>query len=567
MRAWLLIGLVVACGPSAKHQGNPDGGGSGSADAGPLPHTLTGISVTPTNPIVELDLNSSAIQGFTATANYADGVDEDVTTMVNWAAMNPAVGSMTGSNLNIPGFASAQAVTSLITADYNGTMGQAQITVVAYRLNQDFFFVLPYQDPMGTQTKPLQFATAIPKLDVFFDMDTTGSMSGEILNLKNSLNSTIVPGIQGALPDTQFGVGAMEDFPVDGYGNTACSSDGTNDEPFKLRQVITSNIAQVTAGVNSLLTASNAPIGCGGDTPEGGLESIYQAATGEGLSGPPPTNVPANSVGIGGVGFRTGTMPVIVAISDAPSHGVGETGTACGTWAYDATVAPYAHSRAQVKTALTNICARSVGIAAIASTCNADAYMQDLATATGARVPPAAWDVGMRPANCGSTQCCTGQGGVGRAPDVDGLCPLSFLAGSDGTGVGASIVTGIQMLTRFATFTVTSAKSGVTTDVNGVTIPGGHNTSEFIKAVTPQSFVLPPPPPTLPTPTFDTMKFYTVTPGTKVTFGLDALNDFVMQTDQAQIFRANVQVLAGGCTPLDNRDVLILVPPVPIAVE
>jgi hypothetical protein len=567
MRAWLLIGLI-ACGPTAKHSGDDAGSGSGSGtDAGPLPHTLTGLTVTPTNPIVQLDLNSSAAQGFAATANYADGVDEDVTTHVTWTVANPAVGTMAMATLNIPGFATAQAATSKITADYMGTQGQAQITVVAYRLNQDFFFVLPYQDPMGTMTKPLDFATAIPSLDVFFDMDTTGSMGGEIGNLKSSLNSTVVPGIQGVLPNTQFGVGAFDDFPLDGYGTPACPSDGTDDEPFKLRQLVTSNIAAVTAGVNSLATASGAPIGCGNDTPEGGLESIYQAATGAGLSGPSPTNVPANHVGVGGVGFRTGTMPVIVTITDAPSHAKNEPGNSCGVLAYDATVSTTAHTRADVKAALSAICAREVGIAAIASSCNADSYLQDLATSTGARVPPAAWDVGVRPAGCASNQCCTAQNGAGRATDVDGLCPLSFLANTDGTGVGANIVTGIQMLTRFATFTVTSQKSGVTTDVNGVTIPGGHNTSEFIKAVTPQSFMLPPPPPVLPNPTFDTTKFYTVTPGTKVTFGLDAYNDFVMQTDQAQIFRANIQVLAGGCTPLDNRDVLILVPATPIAVE
>jgi hypothetical protein len=261
-------------------------------------------------------------------------------------------------------------------------------------------------------------------------------------------------------------------------------------------------------------------------------------------------------------------MPVIVTISDVASHGVGETDNACGTSAYDANVSAYAHSRAQTKAALGAICARSVGIAATSGgTCTSDGYMQDLATYTGARVPPAARDVGTRPVGCGSAQCCTNQDGTGRAPDVDGLCPLSFLAHTNGSGLGNQIVTGIQMLTRFATFTVTSAKSGVTTDVNGVPIPGGYNTAEFIKAVTPQSFMLPPPPPNLPNPTFDATQFYTVTPGTKVTFGLDAFNDFVMQTDQAQIFRANVQVLAGGCTPLDNRDVLILVPATPIVVE
>jgi hypothetical protein len=71
----------------------------------------------------------------------------------------------------------------------------------------------------------------------------------------------------------------------------------------------------------------------------------------------------------------------------------------------------------------------------------------------------------------------------------------------------------------------------------------------------------------LPNPTFDTTTFYNVTPGTKVTFAVDAFNDFVMQTNDAQIFRATIRVTAGGCTALDQRDVLILVPPAPIVIQ
>jgi hypothetical protein len=61
--------------------------------------------------------------------------------------------------------------------------------------------------------------------------------------------------------------------------------------------------------------------------------------------------------------------------------------------------------------------------------------------------------------------------------------------------------------------------------------------------------------------------FANVTPGTRVKFDVRALNDFVPQTDQPQIFRAVIRVLAGGCSALDQRDVLILVPPTPIVIQ
>ena len=579
----LLIAFVVAaCGPTSKHHGTDAGTDGAGGDAPPAQHTLQSIGVTPTNPIIELDLNTPGSQDFTVTAYYADGVNEDVTSQVTWTVMNPAIGTMTGATLSIPAFTSASAEVSLLNASYDGLMGQAQITVVAYRKTgpqQDFFFVLPYQDPTGQMSKPLDFATAIPALDVFFLMDTTGSMAGEITNLQSALTGTVIPGIQNAVTNSQFGVGALEDFPVTPYGSLSgadCFSGGESapDQPFKLRQTITNSSSAVQTAVNSLSNGPGSPIGCGNDWPEGGLEALYQIATGQGLSSPSPTSVPANHSGIGGVAFRSGTMPVVVDITDAMTHGVGETATCPDTGdsaAYTGTVATVAHSRAQTKAALSNICARVVGIAAIQTSlslqCSGEEYLRDLATSTGARVPPAAWDVGTRPSGCAANQCCTGQNGAGVAPDGDGLCPVVFDVSPTGTGVSTNIVTGIQMLTRFATFDVPTDKQGQATDVNGNPLPGGHTTADFIKAVMPQSFVLPPPPPVLPNPTFDATTFHNVTPGTQVTFAVDAFNDFVVQTDSAQIFRATIRVLAGGCTPLDQRDVLILVPPQPITVQ
>ena len=65
----------------------------------------------------------------------------------------------------------------------------------------------------------------------------------------------------------------------------------------------------------------------------------------------------------------------------------------------------------------------------------------------------------------------------------------------------------------------------------------------------------------------DAASFHRVTPGTVVSFQVHAFNDFLEATDQAQIFRAVVKVLAGSCTDLDEREVFILVPPTPIDIQ
>jgi hypothetical protein len=168
---------------------------------------------------------------------------------------------------------------------------------------------------------------------------------------------------------------------------------------------------------------------------------------------------------------------------------------------YTGAIAAAAHSRATTKAALGAICGRVVGVSVLPQfgTCNGQADLEDFATATGALVPPAAWDVGVRPAGCAATQCCTGINGAGRAPNAQGLCPMVFQTSSNGTGLGAGVVTGIRMLTRFAKFDVVSEKLGVTTDIAGVPLPTPHTTADFIRAITPTvSFMLPPPPPNLP---------------------------------------------------------------------
>jgi hypothetical protein len=120
------------------------------------------------------------------------------------------------------------------------------------------------------------------------------------------------------------------------------------------------------------------------------------------------------------------------------------------------------------------------------------------------------------------------------------------------------------MLSRYATFDVVTEKLGESTGTAGEPMPVGKTTADFIKAIVPYSFQMPEPPPILPSPVVGSTGFKKVTPGTRVSFQVRAHNDFVPATGSAQIFRAKVKVLAGGCTDLDTREVLILVPPNPI---
>ncbi|MFO7735427.1 MAG: hypothetical protein R6W70_04340, partial [bacterium] len=135
----------------------------------------------------------------------------------------------------------------------------------------DFYFELPWEG--DEKDDDLIFSPSVKKADIFFNMDTTGSMGGEINNLRSSLKSTIIPQTRERISDSAFGCAEWQDFPVCGFGS---NSDG--DVPFRRHQTPTTDINTAQSGVDKLT------LRYGADGPESGYESLYQLATGAGTS-------------------------------------------------------------------------------------------------------------------------------------------------------------------------------------------------------------------------------------------------------------------------------------------
>lgn len=527
------------------------------------------LEVTPAESIIELDIDTPGTQDFIVTGWYSDGTSAELTGEASFSHSNAMLGAMNGATLEIPAFPDTFIGSTVITAEAEGFFGNAQVTVAAYRQTGeqvDFFFVLPFNDPGGSQEKPLTFSTDVKSMDVFVSMDTTGSMGGPIGNLQSTIGGTVIPGIQAGVPDTQFGVGAFEDFPISPFGSNPCFTTGQPDQPFELLQAITDVGADIQSGVQAL-TQGASPIGCGADYPESSIEALYQIATGDGLAGPPPTSVAPNNAGVGGVEFREGSMPVVVNITDAISHDPGNVLCSGGTdYDSNASVMAEAHTRAEAEAALNAICARVVTVA-VSDFDGCSPYSDGLyyANATGALIPPDAWDLapGGRPPGCAAGQCCTGLDGAGVAPDGNGQCPLVYRSNFSGTGVGNSMVDGVGLLAAYSPFDVTTEVDGQTTDIDGVPIPPPETTADFIVSITPLNHG-PVPLPGVPPPTLTPTAFENVIPNTDVTFTIEAFNDFIPPTPAPQIFEATIRVLADGCSDLDERTVLILVPPEPL---
>jgi hypothetical protein len=509
------------------------------------------LEVLPVESLVEIDLDTPTTLDFTVRANYSDGTSVDVTDEALWQVTNPAVGAMNGTTFEIPGYGEPFFDSTIITAAVGDDVGKAQVTVAAYDLANDFFFVLPFEDDEGPQDKPLTFSTEVKSMDVFINMDVTGSMSEEIDNLRAALSGDIIPAIQAQVSDTQFGAGSFADFPIAPYGTAGV------DQPFRLLQTITADITAVQVAVGTYVANG------GSDGPESNIEALYQIATGEGLAAPAPTSVAPNADGIGGVGFREGSFPIVVSITDALSHDpMGN--AACdfgGPELYAGDVAANAHSQTQAMDALNAICGRVIQIA-VGSTGTCSAYDDGIQfnAATGALVPPEAWDVAGRPAGCAAGQCCTGLFGAGVAPDAQGLCPMTYQANANGGGVDSSFSGSVSLLAAYGQFDVTSMVTGLPADVDGDPLPMGTTTADFIQSVTPFDHG-PVPLPGVADPVLTPTTFENVIPDTDVIFTVTAFNDFVEQGPMPRLFTANIQVLADSCGELDDRDVFILVPP------
>ncbi len=179
-----------------------------------------------------------------------------------------------------------------------------------------FFHELPYGGP--AEIDPLDVRVQVRTADVYFLMDTTGSMGGEIFNLQRDLTSgTFISGCGGGIigairctiPDAWFGVGAHDDYPVSPYGSGPSGD------------VVYQNFQDITASVSAAQTAVNRlRLHYGMDGPESQAQALWAVATGGGLGTYLAPNGPCGGTGWGYPCFRAGTIPILILFTDAPFH-------------------------------------------------------------------------------------------------------------------------------------------------------------------------------------------------------------------------------------------------------
>ncbi|NJC70576.1 VWA domain-containing protein [Planosporangium thailandense] len=120
-----------------------------------------------------------------------------------------------------------------------------------------------------------------PNPDVVLLVDTTGSMSGAIANVRTNLQQ-VINEVRAAQPSAEFAVASYRD-------------EGDGAELFRVRQDLTGDATALQTAVNGLVA------GGGGDTPEAWVNALYQVSK-------------------GAISYRSGSSRIVVLVGDAPSH-------------------------------------------------------------------------------------------------------------------------------------------------------------------------------------------------------------------------------------------------------
>ena len=353
--------------------------------------------------------------------------------------------------------------------------------------------VPPMQPPTELR---IDFVARIEEADVYFLVDVTGSMGGEIATIQSRIADTIAPGIAATIPDVRLSLGRFADYPFSPYG-----SDG--DDVFRLVQSSTGDLATFVAATHRLALQS------GGDPPEAYVPALYLSATGNGIVG----FVPGSSCADGTVAypcFSQRGARIFLLFTDAEAHdGPGRSNQ------YGADVVPTPPSYNETVAALRSIGAKVIGI--FSGTPDDGNGLED--------VTALARDTG--------------------AVTSDGT-PLVFPIGGDGAGLGESVVDAVRTLVTDVPISVDVVLRDapgdavdVTTFVRGVVTAGAIPADGAIDRGD---------------------HFDAVRPGTRIAFRILLQDDAIPRMATAQRYRMHVILRGDGVTELEVREVDIVVP-------
>ncbi len=399
-----------------------------------------------------------------------------------------------------------------------------------------FFVVLPYNAPEDV-TRNLMFSTDFSTVDIAVLLDMSGSMDQEMANLKEEIKTKIIQGIPEKVPGLDVATGFAHFMDME------------NGKMFVVDHMVTTNGDDVQTAVNGL------PETYGGVEPH--QEVLYQAATGEGLTGsfssaagfmPVSLTIPkADCTGqlgtVGGLCFRELALKIFIMITDEWFPNIDVTGSGnCGIGGsasdgcWDA--AGGGATTDDAINAMNGINAKFIGIDSSFDSCsNADPNPPYNCLDNP---PPDPNDM----AKPDFETVAEGTASI----DGNGNYFLYHTESYNGSGMSDQIAEAVKELTTYI-------EKDISTAAESDEECGGINAAAFIASSKPDKAD--------PVDGFaskDDTTFYKVKPSTEVYFDIHFRNDFCKNASpDPVIYKARIRVLGEGAF-LSSREVQIIVP-------
>jgi hypothetical protein len=366
----------------------------------------------------------------------------------------------------------------------------------------DVTVTLPYGE---TDTLAAQLGTGFSKADVYFLIDTTGSMTEELGIMTSGIAGTIIPQLQAMFPDLYTGVGQFKDECDADFFPLRSGADLTND----------------AAAVQAALAAMTPDLGCGYSVY---IEGLYHLAAGGGAAWTTGCAgsyaLPDHACGSGRWGypcFRTDAQPFVVVLTDVATRC-----DRCQVPYQNCTFAPPPHPLSDVVDELVAHGIRIVGINSGAGEPeNAGPDLRLLALETGSL-------------------------------DTAGT-EVVYDIPSTGTGLVEAVVDGISRLSFGQLLDVELSV------VESPPVDDGIDATLFVERVTPTGYILPTP--DTPPPDFDASAFYGVTPGTILTYEVDLSNDLVPAGPRPKVFLVELRGTDQDGRTVGTVGMLVIVEP------
>jgi hypothetical protein len=175
----------------------------------------------------------------------------------------------------------------------------------------DGIYQVLFFDPLGTpeavRTSIITTTADVPAVDIYFLVDGTSSMAGEIDVLQDEITA-VISDIEALFDDPRLGLGLFREYPIDPLAMPYSQA------PYHHILDLTDDTLLFEKAVSTLDTVANMT------NPEAGSQALFAVASGQGLGDFVPNRAPCPGGQVGYACFRPNVLRLVLNITDAQMY-------------------------------------------------------------------------------------------------------------------------------------------------------------------------------------------------------------------------------------------------------